>query len=63
VLFRSTCKGIFKGEMTSPKETVSTAQTIIKEISEIVAEKTGQAVGDKKVRELTRKIILDLNKE
>lgn len=56
-----TCKGIFKGEMTSPKEIASAAQTIIKVISEIVAEKHGLGVGDKKVAELTRKIILGLN--
>jgi Fe-S-cluster containining protein len=58
-----TCKGIFKGELIAPKEIASAAQRIIKDISEIIAEKTGQAVGDKKVRELTRKIILDLNSE
>jgi Fe-S-cluster containining protein len=55
-----TCKGIFHGEMHLP-EIARAAQSTIKDISEIVAEKTGLLVTDKKVARLTRKIIADLN--
>ena len=52
------CKGICTGEMIVPEEIGKAAQTIVKEILEIVAEKTGLPVTDKKVSSLTRKLLL-----
>ena len=54
------CKGIFTGEMVAPQEIAKAAQTIVKEFREIVAEKTGLPVNDKKVSALTRKLLLNL---
>ena len=55
------CKGIFTGDITALKEIVNGAQTIVKEISEIIAEKTGFPVADKKVASLTKKVLRDFN--
>jgi len=52
------CKGICTGEMIRPEEIGKAAQTIVKEILEIVAKKTGLPVTDKKVSSLTRKLLL-----
>ncbi len=56
-----TCKGIFHGKMHVPEEIAKAAQATITDISEIIAEKTGLLVADKKVAALTKKIIADLN--
>jgi Fe-S-cluster containining protein len=56
-----TCKGIFHGQMQAPEEIVKAAQSTIKDISEIIAKKTGLLVTDKKVATLTKKIIAYLN--
>jgi len=52
------CKGICTGEMIVPEEIGKAAQTIVKESLEIVAEKTGLPVTDKRVSSLTRKLLL-----
>jgi len=52
------CKGICTGETIVPEEIGKAAQTIVKEFLEIVAEKTGLPVTDKKVSSLTRKLLL-----
>jgi Fe-S-cluster containining protein len=62
-LAAETCTGIFKGELVAPREIALAAQEIVKEISEIAAEKLGLGVGDKKVAQLTREIIRDINAE
>jgi Fe-S-cluster containining protein len=49
------CKGICKGENVAPEEIGKAAQTIVKELSEIIATKTGLAVTDMRVAMLTRK--------
>lgn len=51
------CKGIFKGEMVAPEEIAKAAQTIVKDMLEIVAAKTGLHITDKKVASLTRKLL------
>jgi len=51
------CKGIFKGEMSAPEEIVKAAQTIVKDMLEIVAAKTGLSITDKKVASITRKLL------
>jgi Fe-S-cluster containining protein len=51
------CKGIFTGDIIALKEIANAAQTIIKECSEIVAQKTGLPVTDKKVAFLTNKLV------
>ena len=55
------CKGIITGDINSLKEIVNAAQTIVKEFSEIIAEKTGFPVTDKKVALLTKKLLRELN--
>jgi Fe-S-cluster containining protein len=55
------CKGIFPGENFAIKEIGKAAQTIVKDFSEIVAEKTGRSVTDKKVAFLTKKLLRDKN--
>ncbi len=47
-------------EMIVPEEIGKAAQTIVKEILEIVAKKTGLPVTDKKVSSFTRKLLLRL---
>jgi Fe-S-cluster containining protein len=54
------CKGICTGEMIVPQEIGKAAQTIVKESLEIVANKTGLPVTDKKVSSLTKKLLLRL---
>jgi Fe-S-cluster containining protein len=54
------CKGISTGENVAMIEIGKAAQGVIKDFQEIIAEKTGLAVTDKKVAALTRKLILDL---
>lgn len=51
------CKGISSGDTIDVKEIARAAQTIVKEFSEIVAEKTGLTVTDKKVASLTKKLL------
>jgi Fe-S-cluster containining protein len=51
------CKGIFSGDIIALKEIANAAQTIIKECSEIIAQKTGLPVTDKKVAFLTNKLV------
>ncbi len=51
------CKGVFKGEMAAPEVIVKAAQTIVKDCLEIVAEKMGLSVTDKKVALATRKLL------
>jgi Fe-S-cluster containining protein len=58
-----TCRGAFKGEVEEPKKFAVAAQTIIKEISQIAAEKLGLSVGDKKVSKLTMEIVQGLNED
>jgi Fe-S-cluster containining protein len=53
------CKGIFPGENSAIKEIGKAAQTIVKDFSEIVAEKTGRSITDKKVAFLTKKLLRD----
>jgi Fe-S-cluster containining protein len=55
------CKGIFKGENVALEEIGKAAQTIVADFFEIVAEKTGLLVTDKKVASLTKKLLRDLN--
>jgi Fe-S-cluster containining protein len=57
----TTCKGIFTGEIKTPEEIGKAAQSIIKEIQEITAKKTGLPITDKKVAAIIRKLIKDLN--
>lgn len=52
------CKGVFKGEMFAPEVIGKAAQTIVTDFLEIVAEKTGLPVTDKKVGSITRKLLL-----
>jgi Fe-S-cluster containining protein len=51
------CKGIFTGENIATQKIAKAAQTIVKDISELVAEKTGLSVTDKKVASLTNKLL------
>jgi Fe-S-cluster containining protein len=51
------CIGICTREMIVPEEIGKAAQSIVEEILEIVAEKTGLPVTDKKVSSLTRKLL------
>jgi Fe-S-cluster containining protein len=60
-LAATNCKGIFAGENIAIEEIGKAAQTIVKDFSEIVAEKTGLSVTDKKVAFLTKKLLRDLN--
>jgi Fe-S-cluster containining protein len=60
-LAAQTCKGVFKGEGVLSKEIAQAAQAIIKDISEIAAQKIGLLVEDKKVAALTREIIRKTN--
>jgi Fe-S-cluster containining protein len=53
------CKGIFIGEITALEEMAKAAQNIVKEFLEMVANKTGLPVSDKKVGSITRKILLN----
>jgi len=55
------CKGISAGENVAIEEIGKAAQTIVKDLLEIVAEKTGLSVTDKKVAFLTKKLLRDLN--
>lgn len=56
------CVGIFAGENVALEEIGRAAQSIVKDFSEIIAEKTGLPVTDKKVGFLTRKLLRDLNR-
>ena len=60
-LAATNCKGIFAGENIAIEEIGKAAQTIVKDFSEIVGEKTGLSVTDKKVAFLTKKLLRDLN--
>ena len=60
-LAATNCKGIFAGENADIEEIGKAAQTIVKDFSEIVAEKTGLSVTDKKVAFLTKKLLRDLH--
>lgn len=51
------CEGIFKGEMSAPEVIAKAAQTIVKDMLEIVATKTGLPITDKKVASITRKLL------
>lgn len=55
------CKGISAVENAAMDEIGKAAQTIIKDLSEIIAEKTGLSVTDEKVASLTKKLLRDLN--
>jgi len=55
------CKGISNENIIALKEIVNAAQTIVKEVSEIIAKKTGLPVTDKKVASITKKLLRDLN--
>ena len=54
------CKGTFTGEMTAPEEIGKAAQTIVRELLEMVARKTGLQVTDKKVASSTKKLLINL---
>jgi Fe-S-cluster containining protein len=60
-LAATNCKGIFAGENVAIEEIGKAAQTIVKDLLEMVAEKAGLSVTDKKVAFLTRKLLRDLN--
>ncbi len=60
-LAATNCKGIFTGDIIALKEIANAAQTIVKEFSEIIAEKTGLPVTDKKVASLTKKLLRDFS--
>ncbi len=51
------CKGICTGEMIAPEIIGKAAQTIVKELLEIAAMKTGLSVTDNRVALLTRKLL------
>jgi len=51
------CKGICTGENFALEEIGKAAQTVINDISEIIAEKMGPSVTDKQVGFLTKKIL------
>jgi Fe-S-cluster containining protein len=53
------CRGVFVGELTNVEEIGKVAQTIVREIMEEIAKKTGLSIKDKKVASLTRELILD----
>ena len=55
------CKGIIAGENVAIEEIGKAAQTIVKDFLEIVAEKTGLSVTDKKVAVLTKQLLRDSN--
>jgi Fe-S-cluster containining protein len=55
------CKGICSGENVALAEIGKAAQTIVKDFMEIIAEKTGLLVTDKKVASLTKKLLKELN--
>ncbi len=52
------CKGICTGELIVPEVIGKAAQTIVKDLLEIVAKKTGLPDTNKKVSSLTRKLLL-----
>ena len=54
------CKGVFTGELIAPEEIGKAAQSIVRDFLEMVAEKTGLPVTDKKVASLARKLLLNL---
>lgn len=54
-LAAKSCKGLCKGEMIAPQEIGKAAQTIVTELKEIIAAKTGLAVTDMRVGLLARK--------
>jgi Fe-S-cluster containining protein len=54
----SNCKGIFTGKIIAPEEMGKAAQTIVREFLELVAEKKGLPVTDKKVASLAKKLLL-----
>lgn len=54
------CKGICTGENVGFEEIGKAAQTIVKDFLEIVAEKTGLSVTDKKVASLMKKLLCEL---
>ncbi len=55
------CKGILTEENVAIEEIGKAAQTIVSDCLEIVAEKTGLSVSDKKVAFLTRQLLNDSN--
>lgn len=55
------CKGICRGENLSVEEIGKAAQTIVKDTSEIIADKLGLSVKDKKVGFLTMKLLRTFN--
>ena len=59
-LAAKSCKGVFTGEMIAPEEIGKAAQTIVREFLELVSEKTGLPIKDKKVASLARKLLLNL---
>lgn len=54
-LAAKSCKGLCKSEMIAPQEIGKAAQSIVKELKEIIAAKTGLAVTDMRVGLLARK--------
>jgi len=55
------CKGLCTGENVAEAEIGKAAQTIVKDFSEIIAEKTGLPVTDEKVASLTKKLLRESN--
>jgi Fe-S-cluster containining protein len=51
------CKGIFTGEMVNPDVIGEAAQTVVIDMLELVAAKTGLEITDRKVALLTRKLL------
>jgi Fe-S-cluster containining protein len=51
------CKGIFNGKIIALKEIAEAAQSIVKEFSEILSEKTGLPVADEKVAFSVKKLL------
>ncbi|MCW4024756.1 MAG: YkgJ family cysteine cluster protein [Candidatus Bathyarchaeota archaeon] len=55
------CKGISAGENVALEEIGKAAQTIVDDFLEMVAQKTGLSITDKKVAFLTRQLLNDSN--
>ncbi|HSQ49467.1 MAG TPA: hypothetical protein VLL96_07280, partial [Candidatus Deferrimicrobiaceae bacterium] len=55
------CKGISEIENATVEEIGKAAQTIIKDLSEIIMEKTGFSITDKRVGSLTKTLLRNLN--
>jgi len=60
-LAANNCKGILAGENVAIAEIGKAAQSIVQDVLEIVGEKTGLPVTDKKVGVLTRKLLKNQN--